>query len=225
MNTLQINLLPPEVLERRRLEKWYKYIFLGFFVLLALALLLAAWLWVIGQGKQDTLQGLKDKSRQYQTKAEMFAIFEQRETELADRQEIVDTALSGRVDMGRLAYEVSLIMPDEVWLEQLSMNQDSGFAIDGYTPSSSSQDSDVNYKSIARTLVRLDSLSDLDAVWLGAASTADFDGWQVTNPGASEVPTTTAPVLRFSLSGQVKSDGPAPVAIAGGGPRPIGGAD
>ncbi|MDY0088062.1 MAG: hypothetical protein RBS78_05900 [Coriobacteriia bacterium] len=224
MNTLQINLLPPEVLERRRLEKWYKFIFLGFFVLLVLALLLAAWLLIMAQGRQDRLQALKDQSRQYQTKAEMFAIFEQRQNELDERQTIVDAALAGRVNMGRLAYDVSLIMPDEVWLEHLAINQEDGLALDGFTPLSSSQAADVNYKSIARTLVRLDSLADLDAVWLGAASAAEYDGWQIENPAASEAPTTTAPVLRFSMSGRVKSDNP-PVAIAGEGPRPIGGAD
>lgn len=224
MNTLQINLLPPEVLERRRLEKWYKFIFLGFFVLLVLALLLAAWLLIMAQSRQDRLQGLKDQARQYQTKAEMFAIFEQRQNELEARQALADAALAGRVNMGRLAYDVSLIMPDEVWLQHLAINQDDGLTVDGFTPLSSSQAADVNYKSVARTLVRLESLADLDAVWLGAASVAEYSDWQINNPVASEVPTTTASVLSFSMSGRVKSDDP-PVAIAGGGPRPIGGAD
>ena len=36
---MRINLLPREVLERRRYEKWYGYIFIGFGVLLLVILL------------------------------------------------------------------------------------------------------------------------------------------------------------------------------------------
>ncbi len=220
---LRINLLPPEVLERRRWEKWYQYVFFAFFVLLVLALLAAAWLWLMTQTKEDELQGLKEQSAQYQSQAAAFSVFEKKQQELADREAVVNTALAGRVNMGRLADDISLILPEEVWMEQLLVGQDTGLSLDGYTPLTSSRSSDVGYKSVAKTLVRLDSLDDLQDVWLAAASSTEFGDWQVEPPSA--VPTTSADVVRFQVSGEVKRDVDAPAGAAGQAVTPTGGAD
>jgi len=135
----------------------------------------------------------------------------------------VNTALAGRVNMGRLAEDISLVLPEEVWLEQMAVGQETGLALDGYTPLTSSTSSNVGYKSVAKTLVRLDSLSDLQEVWLAAASSTEFGEWQVEPP--SEVPTTSADVVRFQVSGKVKRDVEAPAGAAGQAVTPTGGAD
>lgn len=220
---LRINLLPPEVLERRRWEKWYKYVFFAFFALLVFALLVGAWLWLVAQTKQDTLQGLKETSQQYEKQALAFSVFEKKRTELAERETLVIEALAGRVNMGRLADDISLILPEEVWVEALRVSQDTGLDMDAYTPLSSSKSSNVGYKSVAKTLVRLDSLADLEEVWLAAASSSEFGAWQV-EPG-SETPTTTADVVRFQVNGKVKRDPATPEGVTGPSVRPIGGAD
>jgi len=171
---LRINLLPREVLERRRWEKWYQYAFFAFFVVLVLALLAAAWLWLMAQTKQDELQGLKEQSQKFQAQANAYSVFEKKQQELVEREATVSTALADRVNMGRLADDISLILPEEVWLSALTVGQDTGLSLDGFTPLSSSKSSDVGYKSVAKTLVRLDSLSDLEQVWLAAASSTEF---------------------------------------------------
>jgi Tfp pilus assembly protein PilN len=220
---LRINLLPPEALERRRSEKWYRYIFFGFFALLALALLVAAWLWLMAQTKQDTLQGLREQSQRYQAQAEAFSVFEKKQTDLVEREKVAGIALAGRVNMGRLADDVSLILPEEIWIEQLSVHQDNGLSMDGFTPLTSSRSSNVGYKSVAKSLVRLDSLDDLEEVWLNAASSGEFGEWQVES--SSEVPTTSASVVRFQLSGRVKRDAGTPASVTAPGVTPTGGAD
>lgn len=220
---LRINLLPPEVLERRRWEKWYKYVFFAFFVLLVLTLLVAAWLWLMAQTKQDTLQGLKETSQQYQAQASAFSVFEKKQTELAERETLVNEALAGRVNMGRLADDISLILPEEVWVEVLRVSQETGLDMDAYTPLSSSKSSDVGYKSVAKTLVRLDSLADLEEVWLAAASSTEYGAWQVET--GSEPPTTTADVVRFQVNGKVKRDVATPQSVTQPSVTPVGGAD
>jgi len=218
---LRINLLPPEVLERRRWEKWYQYVFFGFFVLLTLALLAWAWLLLMTSAKQDELQGLREQSQRHQAQAEAFSVFEKKQKELADREATVSTALAGRVNMGRLVDDISLILPEEVWLAQLAVGQDSGLSLDGFTPLSSSRSSNVGYKSVAKTLVRLDSLSDLEEVWLVAASATEFGDWQAEDP--SELPTTSADVVRFQV--KVEQDVDTPVGVVGQAATPTGGAD
>ena len=46
------------------------------------------------------------------------------------RQAVATTALANRVSMGRVGEEVSLVLPDEVWLQQLSISE-----VDGTPPS------------------------------------------------------------------------------------------
>lgn len=199
---LRINLMPPEVLEQRRWEKWYRYVFFAFAALLILILLVAAWVWLMAQAKQDALLGLQQSSQNYAAKAASFSVFEKRREELAGRQALVDQALDGRVNMGRLVDDISLILPEEIWVEQLRLNQDTGLDMDAYTPLSASKSANVGYKSVAKTLVRLDSLVDLDEVWLTAASATEYGAWQVA--AGSETPTTTADVVRFQVNGKIQ---------------------
>lgn len=206
---LQINLLPPEVLERRRWEKWYKYLFFGFFVLLILLLLIAAWLWLMTQTKVDSLQGLKEQSQQLEAQASAFSVFEKKQQELVEREAIATTALAGRVNMGRLADEISLVLPEEIWLEQLNVSQIDGLSMTGLTPLSSSQSASIGYKSVARCLVRLDTLSDLSDVWLTTAVSDRFTEWQL-DEGEELKTDAFARVVRFQISGKVVQEAPAP---------------
>jgi Tfp pilus assembly protein PilN len=199
--SLRINLLPPEVVEARRWDKWYRYVFFGFFALLILVLLIAAWLWMMVQTKTEDLQGLKEQSQQYAAQAQAISVFEERQQELEARREVTEAALADRVNLGRIADDISLVMPEEAWLEALSVGESAGLAVAGYTPLTTSQSVDVGYKSVAKIMVRLASLPELSDVWIDAATTTDFSGWQVE--AGKTAPTTTKPVVKFALSGEV----------------------
>jgi Tfp pilus assembly protein PilN len=206
---VRINLLPREVLERRRYEKWYGYVFIGFGVLLLVVLLAYAYLWFSGAQKTGDLQLLQEQSQKLQQQADAFGIFEQKEQDLVKRQAVATTALAGRIDMGRLAEEVSLVLPDETWLQQMAGSQTDGLAIVGYTPYSSSHSMDVSYKSVAKTLVRINELENVSEVWLTNAANADYSGFAPVT-GQSFLP---APVVGFSIKGKVTPS--APDAVAG----------
>ena len=128
-----------------------------------------------------------------------FGIFEQKEADLAKRQAVATTALANRVSMGRVGEEVSLVLPDEVWLQQLSIHEVDGLTVTGYTPYSSSHSMDVSYKSVAKTMVRLNELDDVSDVWLTNAANAEFTGF-VPVEGVTYLP---APIVGFSVKGKV----------------------
>jgi hypothetical protein len=71
--------------------------------------------------------------------------------------------------------------------------------------------------------VRLDSLSDLEQVWLAAASSTEFGDWQVEQ--GSTLPTTSADAVRFQVVGKVKRDVGTPESVADQAVTPTGGAD
>jgi Tfp pilus assembly protein PilN len=185
---VRVNLLPRDIQDRRRFEKWYRYVFIAFFGLLFLALLVGAAFFISIQQKNDELQQLKEQVAKTQAQADAFSVFEQKATELEQRNAIAQTALSSRVNMGRLAEDVSLVLPDEVWLSKMDANQDTGFHASGITPNSTSHSMDVGFKSVAATLVRLTELhDDLYDVWLTSAAEATFTPTAVTNGRASAV--------------------------------------
>jgi Tfp pilus assembly protein PilN len=197
---VRINLLPKEVLEKRRYEKWYSYIFIVFAALLAIIVIVYGYFWFSGAQKNADLQLLQEQSQKLQAQADAFGIFEQKEQDLVKRQATAVTALAGRVNMGRLSEEVSLVLPDEVWLQTMDIDQTDGLNIVGYTPYSSSHSMDVSYKSVAKTLVRLNELDDIYDVWLTSATYAQYTGF-VPVTGESFLP---APVVGLTVKGKVR---------------------
>lgn len=196
---VRINLLPKEVLERRRYDKWYTYVLIVFAALLALVAIAYGYYWFSGAQKNADLQLLQEQTQKLQAQADAFGIFEQKEQDLVKRQAVAVTALAGRVNLGRVAEEISLVLPDEVWLSTMGIGQIDGLTLTGYTPYSSSHSMDVSYKSVAKTLVRLNELDDVSDVWLTSAVNVDFAGF-ATVEGQSTLP---APTVNFTVRGKV----------------------
>ncbi len=198
---VRVNLLPREVIERRKYEQLYRYVFIGAVGMVLIVLFAYAGIFLLGQQKSDKLQTLQEETKQYQSQADAFSIFESKEQELLDREQVAQTALAGRIDMGMLAEEVSLVLPDEVWLGSVSISEKDGLSLSGNTPRSTSESVDVAYKSIAKLLVRLNELPTLFDVWLVTATNADWVGWSV--PEGDAVP-LAAKVVGFQATGKIE---------------------
>lgn len=195
-----INLLPKEILERRRYERWYRLVAIIGAGLIAIVL--AGWaltLFEVG-AKQEELQSSKDELQKYQKEAQDLEVFQESERKLKAREGVVQTALAGRVDMGQLANDISLVLPDEVWLDELTIEQEKGLLLTAVTPRNNGQSTEVAYKSVAKTLVRLGELPGLYDVWLGTAAN---DVWAsfVSEAGSTEA--TGVPVVKFQTTAKV----------------------
>ena len=199
---VRVNLLPREVIERRRFEQWYRYVFLGAVGGILIVLFAYAGIVLMTSQKADDLQVLQEQSKQYQSQADAFSVFEAKEQELVAREQIATTALAGRIDMGMLAEEVSLVLPDEVWLREIVFSEKDGVTMAGNTPRSTSESVDVAYKSIAKLLVRLNELASLYDVWLGTATNSNFTGWAVPTGGERPLPAKT---VEFQATGKIQA--------------------
>jgi Tfp pilus assembly protein PilN len=198
----KINLLPKEVLERRRYEDWYPRVFLIAAVALAVVVAFYAFFWIKAKSMDDELQSIKEQSKLYESSAEKLSIFQNKETQLQQRETVALGALAGRVNVGEVANDVSLVLPDEVWLESLTINQDTGLVISANTPRTAGQSTDVAYKSVAKTLVRLSELPELFDVWLSSAANAQWSKW-VAKAGTETSITRPVNVVTFDASGKV----------------------
>jgi len=197
---VRVNLLPREVIDRRKYEQLYRYVFIGAVGLVLIVLFAYAGIFLMGQQKSDELQTLQEDTQQFQAQADSFSVFEAKEQELLARERIAQTALAGRINMGLVAEEISLVLPDEVWLGSMTISEEDGLALAGNTPRSTSESVDVAYKSIAKMLVRLNELPSLFDVWLLSATNTEWTGWTVAEGAATPLP---AKVVAFQATGKV----------------------
>ena len=191
----RINLLPPETLERRRAEKRLRYVILA---AIALAVVLAA-VWSVAffrlEGKREDLAAVEQQVKTTQTQADQLAIFEERATELDSRKETVTLALGDRRDWAKLFDEISLVLPDDVWVQTLSAEEEAGLQMLGFAVDAPNDNPDLGHKSIAKTLVRLADLDQLYDVWLTNSAKQLFneqDAIQFTITADVEVPAVEA---------------------------------
>lgn len=171
---VRINLLPREIVERRKWERYYPIVFIvsGIALAVVLAIAVGLFLWVSSQ--RTILQTTQEQAQNLASQAEQFAVFEQKESALVARTTAAQTALSGRINWARVANDISLVLPDEVWLLTFNANQDTGLDFTANTPYFEPEASDEGYKSVAKTIVRLTALPDIYDVWLTAAATGTF---------------------------------------------------
>lgn len=198
----KINLLPKEVMERRRYEGWYGRVFLVGGVLVAVVLAVYALFSFEVNSKMGELQSTQEQSKQYSQVAEQLSVFQSKEQELQQRQTVAQTALAGRVNVGQVANDISLVLPDEIWLDTLIVNQDTGVALTANTPRTTGQSADVAYKSVAKALVRLSELGELTDVWLSSATNSQWSSWATSSGGAKPVN-----VVAFSANSKVVQPG------------------
>jgi Tfp pilus assembly protein PilN len=201
----RINLLPKEVLERRKYEDWFPRVFIGAVVFIAVFFGIYGFFWFQANLKRGDLTSIQEQSKRYAEEAQQLSIFENKEQELQKRQDVAQTALAGRINMGQTANDISLVLPDEVWLDTLTIDQLVGMTLQANTPRTPGESTDVAFKSVAKTLVRLNEIPELVDVWLSTATNAMWDQWAST-PGQL-APAPAAKVVTFQATAKVVAPG------------------
>jgi len=202
---VRVNLLPSEILERRKYERFYFPIIAIGIRLLLVVLGGAGVLRMYVVSCQETLQGIEQDTANTKRQADALAIFEQQQATLEAREQVVTRALKDRIAMGVLMEELSYILPDKAWVTDLQLHQDDGLTLRGYTPESSKNNLDDSYKALAAVLVRINSLKGLKDVWLSRASSASFSNFQ----GASS--SGSVQVIEFTVNGKLIKKSEMPV--------------
>jgi len=214
---VRINLLPAEIVERRRYERYYPYVFIAGGVLLAIVLVTWFALTVFTSQRAEQLQQAEETVNALNQQSAALAIFEEQRQSLEQRESVASQALAGRVDMGKLMEEISLVLPEPLWVQTLTINEDTGLEIEGWTPDAAEDAIDESYKSIAAGLVRVNALDSVNDVWLTTAESDSYDDYQGDAAGG------TKKSVAFQITGKVvkpetdtaQSAVPAPPSTAG----------
>ncbi len=200
---VRINLLPHEIIEKRRFERNLRYVMLGGVVALVVLFAVYGLLAMQVASANAELQDRQQTEANLRAQAEAFSIFEEKESDLEARLALADEALAGRVDWGRLANELSLIMPSDVWVVTLTGDEEQGVTMFARAVDSETDIPDVGHKAVAKTLVRMTDLEQLSSVWLSSSIKTEYE-----EKPAIDFTVTTA-VVRPDLDADTDSE-PAP---------------
>ena len=187
---VRINLLPPEILEKRKAES-RRLIFLAI-GLTVIAVLSLAWAFValfVGI-KTGEVASQQQQAASLRAQAAAFKVFEDRAGDLKARQAVAEKALEGRISWSRLMGDLSLVLPPDIWLDNFEgAEQAEGSAVTapasggaaaaaapratltlgGWSLDEPVDKANGGFKSIAQLLVRLNDLEQLANVWLTRA--------------------------------------------------------
>jgi hypothetical protein len=190
---VRINLLPREAIEKRKFEQRIGYVIAAGLIAAAVVGVAFVGLLLVVNGTNNTLQRQLESNAQVQQQAQAYAIFEEKEATLGARSAVAQQALAGRIAWGQIANEVSLVLPDDLWVYRLLFDEDpeSGMLYEGYALNPWTDVPDNGLKSLAKTLIRLADLPLVTSVWLEEASQEDY-GY-----GSDDL---TEPVLRFRIA-------------------------
>lgn len=206
---IRINLLPPEILAKRRFERLRVYVLIGgVAAMLVLGAVFAFGFVQVGV-RSNEVQSLRAQAEGYRATAESYKIFEARKEDLKARQAISDVALADRVQWGRLEDELSLVLPSAMWLGRVSFSEDTGVEIEGMALDDGADVPDSGHKEIAKLLVRLADLDQLYDVWLTSSEKTEYEDksalqWKVSckvrkpSEEASATPSPAPPVQPVS---------------------------
>lgn len=208
---VRINLLPPEIIGRRKAEsRRLIFVAIGLAVIAVMGIGWAFLALAVGI-KTGEVASAQQQAANLRSQAESFKVFEDRGRDLQARQTVADRALTGRISWSELMGDLSLVLPPDVWIESLDANSPSGAAatlnLSGLSVDEPIDKANGGFKSVAQLLVRLNDLKQLTNVWLTSAevSLAGFRGRNVIkfqSTSAVAVPASGASPSASSVPGK-----------------------
>ena len=176
----RINLLPKEVLEKRKAEGFtFLAVGGGVLVIACLVGLYTFNLWRIGNA-EDELAGLKQQVAKMNTTIQELRVYEARVNAIEKQKQIAAKALEGKRDWSKVLTEVMVVTPNDVALETLEGNPE-GVKFTGKIDDPADKP-DTGHKQVAKWLIRLGELKFQPKTWLTSSTKEDVDGG-VTTPG------------------------------------------
>lgn len=155
-----VNLLPPEIRDRRETERRLVVVVAVMVAYVAILAMVFGFQQFKIYQEQQVLEGLRMENNVLEAQIVEFRVFEERKSELSRRQQLIETALSNEVSWYRILVELSMVIPEDVSIQ--------GFSSDGREVTVDGRATD--FESLAIWMVRFESLPEISDVWLDNVS-------------------------------------------------------
>jgi Tfp pilus assembly protein PilN len=188
----RIDLIPPELVEKHKAKRIMSYIAMGSGVIFVV--LIIVYLATLGQVilASSRVKQIKAEDQRVQAYVTNLKPYNARKTVLDDRTKIVQTILTSQVLWSGVLNDISMVVPNDVWLKTVKMditqyvNPKSGTgktAAD--TPPITITGDAADHAAVARWLVHLGEINSFRSVWLDYATEQQITTGSVTTPGAT----------------------------------------
>ena len=201
----RIDLLPQAYAQRRRDRRNVSIVLVvGAFIIL----LLIGWYFMIRSdisSARDELATVEARNLQLQAQIDELQRFADLDAEVKAKRTALQTVFAGDIDWPAIMTEIAMVVPGEVWLDQLQAAGTAEGAAAVPTQSNAIRltrratvgslsfngNSASCMPGVAKWLIRLATVDEFDAAWLGSAAESD------TRPGC-EPPVTFTSTLELN---------------------------
>ncbi len=157
--TTWINLLPPQILKKRKAKKILSLFVEGIIVFILLLLFVfGALSFRVYQERKVFSENRNENLRLNKQIAEL-KVYEAKQGELQRLEDILKRALAGRILWSRILNETSMIIPSDVWLSGFTGDAAAGISFKGYT---------FDHPAVAKWMVRqkeIDILNNIELLY------------------------------------------------------------
>ncbi len=189
MNRININLLPAEIIEKRKAEKVISVMIIGAASLFGVVVLVFFYVFRLVGAEGDTLDDLKVENMRYETEIAKIADFESNKIFVEERLALINKIASEKYSFSKWLNNVSLLIPNEVWLDTIDITGEGNVSFSG-TAFAGVDSRQLGQKTVAKWLVRLSELEDVTDVWLESTD---------RSAGARREPTPEDPLTEEEL--------------------------
>lgn len=195
---IDINLLPPEIREKRKAEKALFYAIVGVVTLvIILGGVYGYYSWLVGLEERQ-LASIQAETQKFSEAVKEYEIYEKKKAEFQARKEIVDKAMAGEVPWHKILNGISMVIPSDVWLTSFS-GSEGGLNLSGFAVDYAFDEPDFGHKPVAKWMVRLGEVKGIVDIWLTSSSKGDVEGQPAIQFGTTtklsveEIAPATAP--------------------------------
>lgn len=202
----QINLLPPELRARRRGRRLIAIgTVAGVVVLGFLGIVLLIQRNTISN-EEEELRNLQDQAADLRTQVAELQEFGALKDEIDRKEGVLATALTNDVAWSKFLNDLSLIIPDDSWLTNLSLSAAAGEAPSGEQSfgTVSFQGFVFDFPGLAGWLTRTSQIDGLTFLYLNNGTKQEMAGQEVVSFGAN------ANITEALLSRRCQEDNPCP---------------
>jgi Tfp pilus assembly protein PilN len=201
----QVNLLPPEIRERQRIRRQtFMVAFAGAAVMALLVLLYFIQVIRLSDVNED-LQTQRAENAQLEQEIADLQRFQELRAMLEDRQNLIDGILANEVSWSGVLRDISLVIPQSMWLNDLSGNVTVSTATvveggelpeTGLIGNMQFNGTALDTSTVALWLTRLEEVRGWVNAWLSNASRTILEGVEVVDFTSSVdlTPEATVPV-------------------------------
>jgi Tfp pilus assembly protein PilN len=166
----QVNLLPPDVRQRQRTRQLTLAVLFGAAAVIALLLVLFVLQSSRLSSANQRLQAQEDTNRGLQTHIAGLAQFQQLKQQVSDEEALVSGLVQGQVLWSGVLQDVSMVIPSQMYLTQLSGSLSQTPGPSGLIGSLSFNGVSADQPTIADWLTRLEQVKGWVNSWISTAS-------------------------------------------------------